>query len=506
MATRTPNLSLQKPGKGEFRDTWHVPLNSNSDVLDLEIGNIQTELQNARFSQGDLATFLAISINSDGTLKPTSEVMKARNSYLYGNKLNADPYTPYDINDINILRDKELWAARGGQADLRAGMAFAPSFGLSKVLTGTKNLTTGAPAWISVAGTKIGIDGTANLLWMEISGRLARCRTKKEVTVPTTDGWYFLYADYNGSGVETFSGSGSSVSCSADIITGDVRIHRDAGKDYTGEDVKIGDVLRYTAPTTVAGDYLIEMVAPVDQTEPHGETLRIKGIFPLTQSSITYSIIDPLAVTLGTSSAEVPTANRIYLAEFYVSGGVVDTDKIFTRHFGDTYVGDWRAVDVTTITSFTETWNHQLGSDKLDVVVQVRQDTGYDTNDITTGGIEELSLAKLTAALTGTVGGSLTGSTTGAIAGSPSVTLSSGDQTVTATSAGTLGFTSTAEQAFLPNNGSLAVSATPINSVIMKYNRNQIMVKNAVAGLFYTDFGNTERKTGFIRVIISKRG
>jgi hypothetical protein len=43
-------------------------------------------------------------------------------------------------------------------------------------------------------------------------------------------------------------------------------------------------------------------------------------------------------------------------------------------------------------------------------------------------------------------------------------------------------------------------------SVLVKWNKNYIWVKNAVLGKFFKDYSGSAKQTGYIRVVVRKRG
>ena len=226
-----------------------------------------------------------------------------------------------------------------------------------------------------------------------------------------------------------------------------------------------------------AGEYFIEEIAP----DSNNDQLKIIGLFPNGGlSSINYTIIDPLAVTLGFASTETAAANRIFIGEADFDGAAVTAVR--PRQYLDVYVGDWRSIDVSGPSTFEEVWNHYLGSDQLSVVVQVSQADDGSTH------VEEMSLATLEDTLTvnGTIGS--------LVYNAGSFNPGSGDATYTdGNISGTPG-------------ASRSGDILPDRSVKYKWDRNTVTVKNAVASKFYTDYDSNVRQTGFIRVVVRKRG
>jgi hypothetical protein len=232
------------------------------------------------------------------------------------------------------------------------------------------------------------------------------------------------------------------------------------------------------------------------------DKLLITGLFPQSSiSNIDYEIIDPLGVALGFSDTEVATAGRGFLVEADFDGTAVTAVR--ARHFGDTFVGEWRAIDVSSVGTFEESWTHKLGTDKIDVTVQVSQ-----ANDGTLP-IEEISLATLTNTLGVTAAiGTLAPNVVNTLAYTPSngtLSLTPGTQALTGAVAGSLSGGVAVTLTGSPT-ASLTGSINVAGSVKMKATRNQVWVKNVVSGVFYRDYDNVPRQTGYIRVLISKKG
>lgn len=491
MANFTSTLQLTLPGLGEFNNSWHTPVNGNFTKIDTWANGINVEIQNARFSKSTLAAFLTVGHNSDGTLKPTDEVSDARNSFVYGHKTGT---ADNELSDLSYQRDKEVWAARSGQTSLREGIAYPRSFGRQKILDGAKDVT-GAPTWGGNVSDKVVVDGSVTPLILEIDGKIGRIRTQKEVTLSGAAGTYFIYADFNSDGESVFSAVDGETGLDS---LSEPRVHRDVGTDFTTLNVQSGDMLRYNSPANIAGEYLIEDVA----YNSENDKLRIVGLFPEASiSSIDYSILDPLGVTLGFSATETPAAGRIFIAEAEFDGASVTAVR--ARHFGDTFVGEWRAVDVSSAALFEEIWNHRLGTDQIDVVIQASQ-----AND-GTQPVEVLSLATLTDTLGVTTdAGTLAVNVNNTLGYTPdngTLGLTSGDQTLTGVVGGTLTGDVTGSLTGDPA-ASLTGSINTSGSVRMKSTRNQIWVKNVVSNVFYTDYDLAPRQTGYIRVIVSKKG
>lgn len=495
MSTYTKYLNLELPRNGEYRDSWEIPVNENLSKVDAWAGTINAEIQDARFTKASLKEFLEVSHETDGTLKPTSEVESTRNSFLYGHK---DGTELYRLNTLSFKKDQDMWEALAGKADLRDGLAYRMALLPNQIISGAKTAM-GYPAWSGYTGAKVIIDGASAAIFILINGHICRIRTEKDVEISGAAGDYYVYAEYQPGGQEIDTGTAG---VAGDDGNGEVRLHQDAGKNYVTGGVQVGDLLRYASPTTVEGDYLIEEVAPNGNVDE----LLIRNLFPETAGTIAYSVIDPLDVTLGfTDDPTTLTENQHIIADAVFDGASVTS--VTPRHFGSSFVSEWRAIDVSSITTFSEIFNHNLGTDMIDVVVQASQ-----AND-GTQPVEELSLSKINNGLgtdvtIGTlavgINNNLTHDVTSTLATATGGTdphthaITGG---VTVTHSGTISASLTGVPAV-----SLTGDVTPYNSVVMKASRNQVWVKNAVASLFYRDYDNANRQTGYLRVIVTRKG
>lgn len=495
-------------------------MNSNFTKVDTKYNELETELRAARFNSTTLADFLAVGINTDGTLKPAPEVVNARNSFLFG--FTHSPDETYQLQALGKLRDQETWKARAASNSLKESLAYKDSFGMNKILNGAKYPSTGYPAWCVFNPAKFQVDGSITPLIMSIDGKIARIRTAKEVAVTgAPNATMFIYAEYQEDGVVVATTpesptppypKGTAGTDESNYLTW----HTDSEKNYPAMDVKPGDILRYkpSAPALLAGDYIIETVAP--GSTPQSATVQIKGLFAQSGSNLAYEIRDPLAVTLGVSATETPTAGRIYIGEADLDPTGTAIIAVRPRHFGDTFVGAWLPVDVTALTGtpifnagLGLSWNHYLGSDKLDVTIQA------STADDGSAPVEELHTVKLSATPTVT-----TGLGTLAIANALTVaaTLGAPGNLATDYNAGPVD-AHVHPMTGTPNvnlggsiditgapSASLSGDVVPYSSVAVKYTRNQIWVKNVVPSSFFRDYDGFDRQKGFVRVIITKKG
>lgn len=507
MASQTSFLELLLPELGEYRDTWHEPLNDNLTKIDVAIDDVTTEVIDARQGKTSLLAFLQVAHENDGTLKPTTEVRTARNSPVYGHR---DPVSSalFGLKERIAQADKEIWKAREVSASILDAMAFR-QFGLTNmILTGTKDIN-GYPMWLSPSGSDVIINGSATAINLLIDGKLAKIRTQENLTISGAAGVKYVYALYQSAGVITVDGDSSTPppatangSTSADVNS-EMTIFTDVTQDFTTEDVQPGDLLTILNGGD-AGEYIIKEIAPVSEGS-NVTQLKIVGLFPVGGlSSINYTITNRHGVTFGFDTTETPAAGKIYIGEADYDG--VAVTAVRARHFKDLFVGEWRAIDVTSPTTFENIYQHGLGSDNLEISVQASQ-----ANDGSLP-VEELSVARIDSTLSFvpsngslTVGvGTLDVDNSGLSI--TAVQLSVGDQTVTSQPAlsgdasvtGTPALTGTV-------GGSLSGDVKMSRSVVMNWDNNKVRIKNAHAGVFYKDYNDVVRTSGYLRVVVRRR-
>jgi hypothetical protein len=490
MATSTDYLKLVLPGLGEYVDTWHIPVNANMEAIDAFCMAFGQEIINARGGAASLADFLAVAHNPDGTLLPTASEAEASSSQVYG-YLNPDA-SDFTLNDRISAGDMEVFEARENQPSLRAAMA-VKQYLPNQILSGSKD-GNGYPSWLGFTANKIQVDGSVELLALLIDGYSSSVRTLKELTLSGGAGLKYAYATFNMDGAEVINGDLSPAAGNGAIST-DVSNHavyfNDATKDFTLEDVRAGDVLELLDSANI-GTYIIKAVAPGAIIS----RLEIIGLFPAPGiSGINYRISDPLGVALGFDAAEVPAPGKLYLGEADFDGLAVTAVR--ARHFKDVFIGEWRAVDVTTTPTFEEIYLHKLGSAALDFSIQVSQ-----AND-GSQPVEELDLATLTNTLAVDVTNTLAVSLTNGLVYTPAV-FSPGTSTATYTP-GSLTGTVTAA---LTGTVTAALTGAVVmdRAVKVKWDKNRIWVKNVGANVFYSDYDGNPQLIGFIRVVVRKRG
>jgi hypothetical protein len=346
------------------------------------------------------------------------------------------------------------------------------------ILSGSKDAN-GYPTWMGKTGANVQIDGSTTPVMMIIDGYLARVRKLEQVTISGPSGTVYIYAQFNSNGLVRVDGDTSTPPPAvASGITGSdltkIRIFEDATLDFNTQDVKPGDILEILGSSDVAGKYQVAVVAP----SANSHRLQILGVFKAALASLDYTISDPLAVTLGFDTVKDPS--KFYIGEAVWDGTSVTSVKAI--HFKDSFVGEWRSVDVSGATvSFEEAWNHNLFDDALEVSIQVSQASDGSSP------VEQLAVASLASTL--------------------------GVSVVSNQSVNTGTFnpgTSDATYSPLPSltgsvSGSLTGAVTMDRSAAMQWTNKLISVKNVTSGVFYRDYTGTVRQTGYIRVVVSKK-
>lgn len=479
MATRTTFLQLTLPANNEFFDTWDKVVNENFTKVEARAELHDIEIINARFSLPSLADFLAVSHNPDGTLQATGETVDARNSRIYGHKDSQGVYT---LEKRIRFNDFETFYARRGTSTVKDGFALEQK---NQILNGAKTAL-GQPNWLGFTANKARLDGSASAIDLLVYGQYQRIRALEEVAISGPAATYYVYAEYAPNGeIKVDGDSTTAPPVNANGVTGndvnsDVRIFSDPTSDFTTFDVKAGDILRILGNTAVSGDYVIEEVA----AESNNNYLRVTGLFADSLSALDYVIIDPLKCSLGFSADDSVATNRLYLGEADFDGAAVTAVR--PRQFKDFYVGDWRAVDLSGApTSFEETWSHYLGSEALDITVQVSIGDGAGGQPNGSQPVEHLSLGEYTDAVY---------SLLNSLSISNTLALSTGDQTLSGgvSLAGTLSLNKDSD-------------GFEVRSVRAKHTKNQITVKNVVPNAFYTDYAGAAIQTGYIRVLVTRK-
>lgn len=451
MSSTTDYLKLLLPGNGEYENSWDEVLNADLIAIDTAIKNVTTEVEEARLGKSSLSELLSISINTDGSLIATPEVVAARNSFLYGDEdaLSQD----LDLGSRLNLLDNDLFFFRSGLTGFRemlSKMNGAPK----SILSGVKD-SNGYPTWLASTGVNVNVDGSVENIYMSIYGKMGRIRKQEQITISGAVGEKYLYASYNPGGVIRVDGSASANG----VVSSDgakVRWFDVSTSDFTLLDVKPGDILEILGTGVNAGVYQIKQVAPGAVTT----RLLIYGVFKggVAQASLNYTIKDPFAMTLGFDVAKTEVDGKLYFGVASFDGIAVTSVK--AMNFADCFISEWRAVDVSATTTFTEVFNHNLFDDALEVFIEVSQ--ANDGSDY----VEELSKSQINNSLAIT----------------NSLALSSGTQT-------------------LSGSVTLTGELVEARSANVRWNKYTVEVANVTPGLFYKNFSGATLTVGYVRVI-----
>lgn len=534
MANNTDFLNLLLPGFREYRDAWAAPLNSNFTILDSWAEGINQEVVDARFSKTTIKAFLEVGHQNDGTLKATPEMIAARNSPVYGYQ-TPEPAN-YLLNQRINQVDWEVWKAREGQDNVKALSAFRKDGFKSMVLSGSKDAD-GYPTWMGHTGADLQIDGSTTPIWFSVDGKLARIRTLRTLALSGSAGTKYIWIkalaedSENNIVVDGRKVSPDTPNGTTSLDLGGIPVYfNDSTLNFTNENVEARDYLTLE-DSDDKGNYVVQEVAPGGTTTQ----LLIIGQFPVGGlSSINYTIRDLLRVEIGFDDAIVEEADKFYIGEAYFDGASIvdfpsETVAVRPRHFGDTFIGEWIAVDVTVGNGvpnlgtlvpgkFETKYMHNLGSDILDVEVQSSQandgsavveamtlatfeyslDVSLDSSGLTINKNDTLVFGE----------GALPSFTQGVDTFNPGGSGASFAQGSDAWDPGSLPSLSGSIDSTLSGNvtGSLTGSANLENSVKVKWDKNYIWLKNTVIDKFYTDYDGSVKQTGYVRVIVRKRG
>ena len=459
MANTSDFLKLVLPQNGEYVDTWDQPLNDNLNVIDAWAKAVATEIADSRFGETSLKNFLQIAHQPDGSLKATAEVVKSRSSSAYGDE-NPDG-TDFDLAKRLSQSDKEVLAAREGYSDLRSNAAFR-SFSAGMVMDGAKD-SNGYPTWLGSTGVNLQIDGSITPVHFMIGGFIVKTRKLEQLTIAGGVGTKQLYATYNPNGLIIVDGDSAVAPplVASGTVGSDgakIRLFEDLTVDFVTSGVKPGDVLEILLNGQNSGQYSVKQVGVLGNPN----RLIIQGVFPgSAQASLNYTISDPFAVSFGYDDVQAPVQGKLYIGEADFDGTAITATR--AMHFQDTFIGEWRAVDLSATASFTEIWNHKLFEDALDVDVQVSiMNDGSEP-------VEKLSHM----------------GHTNSLSVANSLSLSAGAQVL---------------------SGSVSLSGSLIvnHSAKVRWTKTTVSVSNASANLLFKDFSGTDHQVGYVRVVVKK--
>lgn len=472
MANTTDFLSLILPANNEFNDTWDVPMNANFTKVDQEIETISNEIQSARFTLTDLATFLAVSHNTDGTLIASDEQDEARNSPIYGDDESG---TDYELKDRLDKGDREIYDARENEASLIEAHALRGRLltDPDTVLDGAKD-GSGNPNFMSTSGTDFQIDGTPTAIRFNIDGYLMEMAYDESVTASGGAGTKYLVAQRPGTPYVSLDNStgGIGQTTANTLNNNKTQVFKDTGENFTLLDVRAGDILE-VVNTDNAGEYVIVTVG----FNGNNDELLIKGIFKSVVGSINYKLKDTLRPSFSIETAYTPAAGKCIVGEAYwdTASLTLDITYAFKGEFESIYI----AIDVSVTPTFEQTINHNLGFIPRDVRVYATQ---------LADGVEPWE----------PLGTSAVGDTL-------SLTPSDTFNYVQGTFAPGTGDATHAADSF---SGAVTTTLTgtihDLKSVQVKIEPKTVTVKNVRANHFYRDYDGSDPQTGFLKVIVKR--
>lgn len=460
MASKTSFLSLIKANNGEYKDSWDTILNQNFDLLDEAIETNTVETEEARGTTSSLSERLSVSLNPDGSLKPSEEVDLARNSPVYGDDFGG---VDYSLKGRIDKADWELFYAREGNSSLLDSLAYRlqdrnyPDC----VIEGPKT-PTATPNFLSSSGSEFLLNGDPTPVEFNIAGRIMKLYDDISIPVTGANGTKYLVAKKPATPFISLDKSVAEQGvCSANALNNNkIQIFQDITTNFTATRIRPGMILKILN-TQNAGEYVIAQVA----FDSNVNKLRIIGNFVQSIGSVNYQILDPLRPEFSIETTYTPTNGWCYVGEGEYNGGSLISD--LTYAFKNQYESTFESIDVSSVATFQKTFNHNLGFVPRFIKVFACQDENSYW--------EELSVSD--------VANDLTISTNNTVSFNPG--------TSDATYAGTI--TSTL-------NGTVF----PARSVAYQVSKTQIVVKNIRDNHFYKDFSGTMRTIGKIKVVCRK--
>jgi hypothetical protein len=288
MATKTPNLSLIKPARGEYEGTWDIPMNKNSDTVDGAIGDIQNETQAARGSKASIDARLSVALGADGVPLPLADIVSAQVSAVYGFPDTA-LQPKYKLDSRLEQGDRETYDARQGGATLRDGLA-------SVIDDVVHNSVVSAPTgFFSFTGANVKVDGSVTPVVCNINGYRQVVRTQKSIAISGAAATYYVYLQRSATGDiyldRTGVGQNNGVT-SIDGGSGLTKNFSDSSQNFITSGVTQGDILEITTVGSVNKDqYVVDSVVDANN-------LLIKGDFRSVLSNLNYKITNPIAPSL----------------------------------------------------------------------------------------------------------------------------------------------------------------------------------------------------------------
>lgn len=470
MANQTNYLKLVLPANNEFTNTWDVPVNENFVKVDQAIEAIDGEIQSARGSRETLAEFLSVGHNPDGTLKASQEQADAINSQVYGEDDGTNNYTLKKRADLG---DKEVFDAREGEASLLANLARRTNdFDYpDRVLDGAKTVN-GVPNFLSSSAAEFILNADPTPITFNIAGEIFKLQDDLSVTVTGGDGPRYLVAKKPSSPfvVRDRSVAAAGITTQNALNNNKVQVFQDAGSDFVALRVRPGMILRVLNSQN-AGDYIIDQVG----FDSNVNQLLVVGRFTNPIGSLNFIILDPLRPEFSVETAYTVEAGKCIIGEGQFSGGALISD--LTYAFKGKFESTYLAIDVSTLATFEQEINHNLGFIPKDISFFASQSSNESTAEL-----EPLS--------TSLIGNDL-------------------DVTINDTLSFTPGVFSpgTTDASYTPGSltgtvdGSITGNVFPLRSVQVKVTRTKIFVKNVRNNHFYRDYAGTDRSAGFLKVV-----
>jgi hypothetical protein len=473
MATKTNFLNLVLPANNEYNNTWDTVLNKNLTLIDAAVEEVTNEVQEARGTGTNLAAFLGVGHYSDGNLKPSPEILAARNSFLYGDDDGAG--NNYLLKNRLQLSDQELYSAREGLPSLLTSLArHSSDFDYPDTVFKGPATSLGQPNFLTGSGSEFQLNGDPTIIELNIAGYYLRVRTDESVLVSGADGTRYLYAQKPTTAETVLNRSTQQAASTTTnpLNSNKVQILQDSGIDFTGQDVKVGDILEILN-TDNAGKYIIAEIAPSANTNQ----IKVIGSFALVITNVNYKIYDPLKPTFGVDTAYLPTAGKCYIGQGeYTAGALTST---LSYAFKTKYESDYQAVNVTTLPTFEKIFSHNLGIMPKKVLIYASQ-----SNDDSTS-VEPLSVAVAGHDLSVSISNTLTHTPGVFSPGTSDASFAGGSLTGDVT-------------------GSLSGNVYALRSVLIKITKTQIFVKNIKSNHFYRDYDGTDQQVGYIKVVCEK--
>jgi len=214
---------------------------------------------------------------------------------------------------------------------------------------------------------------------------------------------------------------------------------------------------------------------------------------------------------VGKETPEGTDASKLYIGEVTVASGAVS--DYHARQHGDTFISQWEDGEVVDITAGTGIesfeYYHGLNSEYLDVSVQVCATIGGSVEvlgftSLTYGGLDvSIDATGLGVSKTGTVVYTAPTVVPAVLVPNTPQILSGGYQSNAGGVSDTIAVAITGKDTV---TGELTGNLYTNNAVRIKWDKNRIWVKNAASGKFYKSFGDVVVTSGYIRVIVRRRG